>query len=147
MCLRCDISVKQRYQMFIVPSALLMYRPVMTCNLLKGMFNLILSTVSYFYGLFHSLIWKELKAVCRDKRVNEFLYFQIFTERPANEPPSERLRAETVIDYLHKFPKAVIIYLEYLVFQKKLEVCTFIVNSIEYKDVFISIKILQVKTI
>ena len=50
--------------------------------------------------------------------------FQIFTERPPNEPPTERLRPDTVIDYLHRYPTAVITYLEYLVFQKKLEVCT-----------------------
>ena len=51
-----------------------------------------------------------------------FFFLQIFTERPPNEPPTERLRPDTVIDYLHRFPKAVITYLEYLVFQKKLEV-------------------------
>ena len=46
----------------------------------------------------------------------------MLTERPANEPPSERLRPDAVIDYLHRFPSAVITYLEYLVFQRKLEV-------------------------
>ena len=46
----------------------------------------------------------------------------MLTERPANEPPSERLRPDAVIDYLHRFPAAVITYLEYLVFQRKLEV-------------------------
>lgn len=49
---------------------------------------------------------------------------QVLTERPANEPPSERLRPDAVIDYLHRFPSAVITYLEYLIFQRKLEVWT-----------------------
>lgn len=48
-------------------------------------------------------------------------WLQIFTDRPTQEPPSERLRPDTVIDYLHRFPTAVITYLEYLVFQRKLE--------------------------
>ncbi|WAR03136.1 TGFA1-like protein, partial [Mya arenaria] len=47
--------------------------------------------------------------------------FVIFTERPSQEPPSERMRPDTVIDYLHRFPMAVVTYLEYLVFQRKLE--------------------------
>lgn len=54
--------------------------------------------------------------------LNIKFFIQIFTERPTNEPPSERMRPDTVIDYLHRFPLAVITYLEYLVFQKKLEV-------------------------
>lgn len=32
------------------------------------------------------------------------------------------MRPDTIIDYLHQFPEAVISYLEYLIFQKKLEV-------------------------
>ena len=39
------------------------------------------------------------------------------------------MRPDTVIDYLHRFPIAVIAYLEYLVFQKKLEV-NFVTNSV-----------------
>ncbi len=40
---------------------------------------------------------------------------------------SERLRADVVVDHLASYPKAVIVYLEYLVFNKKLEV-----NSTQY---------------
>ena len=35
---------------------------------------------------------------------------------------TERMRPDTVIDYLHAYPKAVTRYLEHLVFTKKLEV-------------------------
>ncbi|ESP04691.1 hypothetical protein LOTGIDRAFT_135703 [Lottia gigantea] len=66
----------------------------------------------------HELVWKYIDwALEKD----EELGVQILTERPVNEPPSERLRPDAVIDYLHRFPLAVINYLEYLVFQKKLE--------------------------
>ncbi len=50
------------------------------------------------------------------------ILFQIFTDRLEEEPVSERMRPDTIIDYLHAYPKAVIRYLEYLVFIKKLEV-------------------------
>lgn len=56
----------------------------------------------------------------------------MLTERPPNEPPSERLRPDAVIDYLHRFPKAVITYLEYLVFQRKLEVLFISLKQINY---------------
>ena len=71
---------------------------------------------------------------------------QIFTERPQNELPSERLRPETVIDYLHRFPKAVITYLEYLVFQKKLEVSLVLTEQMEvnlYTTVWLEIMLLN----
>lgn len=59
-------------------------------------------------------------------------FWQIFTNRPSSEPPSERMRPDTIIDYLHRFPQAVISYLEYLIFQKKLEV---ILNIVYIQDV------------
>ena len=51
-----------------------------------------------------------------------FYFIQIFTDRSESEPLTERMRPDTVIDYLHAFPKAVMRYLEHLVFTKKLEV-------------------------
>ncbi|XP_060603083.1 transforming growth factor-beta receptor-associated protein 1-like [Ruditapes philippinarum] len=66
----------------------------------------------------HDLVWKYIDwALERDQESS----IKILTERPAQEPPSERLRPESVIDYLHRYPKAVVTYLEYLVFQRKLE--------------------------
>lgn len=66
----------------------------------------------------HELVWKYVDAVLvKDAQLG----VRVFTERPSQEPPSERLRPEAVIDYLHRFPEAVITYLEHLVFQKKLE--------------------------
>ncbi|XP_053384249.1 transforming growth factor-beta receptor-associated protein 1-like [Mercenaria mercenaria] len=66
----------------------------------------------------HDLVWKYIDwALERDQEFS----IKILTERPAQEPPSERLRSDTVIDYLHRYPKAVVTYLEYLIFQRKLE--------------------------
>ncbi|XP_062566210.1 transforming growth factor-beta receptor-associated protein 1-like [Saccostrea cucullata] len=66
----------------------------------------------------HELVWKYVDWVLtRDPEAG----VQIFTSRPSSEPPSERMRPDTIIDYLHRFPEAVISYLEYLIFQKKLE--------------------------
>lgn len=66
----------------------------------------------------HDLVWKYIDwALNKDQELS----IKIFTERPPQEPPSERLRPDVIIDYLHGYPKAVITYLEYLVFTKKLE--------------------------
>lgn len=66
----------------------------------------------------HELVWKYVDWVLSN---DPEAGVQIFTNRPASEPPSERMRPDTIIDYLHRFPEAVISYLEYLIFQKKLE--------------------------
>ncbi|KAK7098537.1 transforming growth factor-beta receptor-associated protein 1-like [Littorina saxatilis] len=66
----------------------------------------------------HELVWKYIDWVLEK---DEEMGVKVLTERPANDPPSERLRPDAVIDYLHRFPSAVITYLEYLVFQRKLE--------------------------
>ncbi|XP_046549254.1 transforming growth factor-beta receptor-associated protein 1-like [Haliotis rubra] len=66
----------------------------------------------------HEIVWKYVDwALEKDQDHG----VRIFTERPAGELQTERLRPDTVIDYLHRFPSAVITYLEFLVFQKKLE--------------------------
>ena len=49
--------------------------------------------------------------------------FQIFTERPEDEVESEKLRPDAVADYLVKFPLAMRLYLEYLVFERNTKVC------------------------
>ncbi|XP_055901147.1 transforming growth factor-beta receptor-associated protein 1-like [Biomphalaria glabrata] len=66
----------------------------------------------------HELLWKYVDWILEK---DEELGVRIFTDRPTSEAQSERLRPEMVIDYLHRFPKAIITYLEYLIFQRKLE--------------------------
>ncbi len=59
------------------------------------------------------------------KKTGHFSFVQVFTERPANDPQTERMRPDLVIEFLARFPAAVIIYLEFLIFKKKLQVSTF----------------------
>ncbi|KAJ8047948.1 Transforming growth factor-beta receptor-associated protein 1 [Holothuria leucospilota] len=66
----------------------------------------------------HELVWRHVEW-CLQK--DPELTVKIFTERPEDEPPTERMRPDTIIDYLHAYPTAVIRYLEHLVFQRKLE--------------------------
>lgn len=66
----------------------------------------------------YHLVWKYVDFVLER---DEELGIEIFTNRPENEPSSERMRPELIVDYLHRFPVALIKYLEYLVFNKKLE--------------------------
>ena len=48
---------------------------------------------------------------------------QVFTERPDSEMPTDRLGPDLIVDYLARFPEAVIIYLEYQVIKKQSQVC------------------------
>eukprot|EP00057_Strongylocentrotus_purpuratus_P012789 XP_011667263.1 PREDICTED: transforming growth factor-beta receptor-associated protein 1 [Strongylocentrotus purpuratus] len=69
-------------------------------------------------------LFKEAKLDVRETGPNEKRTenaTKIFTERPENEPVSERMRPDVIIDYLHAYPRAVIRYLEHLVFVKKME--------------------------
>lgn len=66
----------------------------------------------------HELVWRYVEWCLLKDPV---LTVKIFVERPEDEPPTERMRPDTIIDYLHAYPTAVIRYLEHLVFQKKLE--------------------------
>lgn len=66
----------------------------------------------------HQLVWKYADFVLERDQEHAV---KIFIDRPANQTPSERLRPELISDYLHRFPAALICYLEHLVFEKKLE--------------------------
>ncbi|XP_076353526.1 transforming growth factor-beta receptor-associated protein 1-like [Tachypleus tridentatus] len=66
----------------------------------------------------HKLIWKYVDFVMeRDQN----LAIKIFTERPSDDPATEHMRPDVVIDFLHRYPVALVLFLEYLVFQRKLE--------------------------
>ncbi|KAI8520587.1 transforming growth factor, beta receptor associated protein 1 [Branchiostoma belcheri] len=66
----------------------------------------------------HELVWRYVDwALEKDQEQG----VKIFTQRPADEPQTERMRPETIVDYLHRYPQAVVGYLEHLVFTRKLE--------------------------
>ena len=43
--------------------------------------------------------------------------------RPETEAASDRMKPKNIVDYIGRFPKALIAYLEYLIFTKKSQVC------------------------
>ncbi|XP_015915375.1 transforming growth factor-beta receptor-associated protein 1 [Parasteatoda tepidariorum] len=66
----------------------------------------------------HLLLWKYVDFIL--EREQE-LGVKIFTDRPSSEPSSERLRPDFIVEYLHRYPQALLKYLEHLVLEKKLE--------------------------
>lgn len=66
----------------------------------------------------HHLVWKYVECVLE---MDQEKGVKVFTERPSSEPASDTLSPDTIIDFLYRFPKAVVAYLEFLVFQKKLK--------------------------
>lgn len=66
----------------------------------------------------HKLLWQFAElALEKDQEMG----VKIFTERPPDEPESDELKPEGVLEYLHRFHDAVVLYLEHLVFGRKLE--------------------------
>ncbi|XP_043926934.1 transforming growth factor-beta receptor-associated protein 1 [Protopterus annectens] len=52
---------------------------------------------------------------------NEEIGVHIFTKRPVSEQQVDGLNPEDIISYLHKYPKALISYLEYLVMERQIQ--------------------------
>jgi len=67
----------------------------------------------------HEILWKYVDWLLQK---DQLLGVKVFTERAVTESTSEKLQPEHVIDYLHRYPLAVVTYLEYLVFQRELQV-------------------------
>lgn len=68
------------------------------------------------------LVWKYIDWVMER---DDVLGVQVFTKRPADEAPSERMKPDLIVDYLARFPKAVILYLEHLIFRQNADKETF----------------------
>ncbi|KAG8197505.1 hypothetical protein JTE90_007243 [Oedothorax gibbosus] len=66
----------------------------------------------------HLLLWKYVEFVLERDQI---LGVRIFIDRPSSEPTSERLRPDYIVEYLHRYPVALLRYLEHIVFEKKLE--------------------------
>ncbi|XP_067842301.1 transforming growth factor-beta receptor-associated protein 1 homolog isoform X2 [Heptranchias perlo] len=52
---------------------------------------------------------------------NEEIGIQIFTRRPLDENQTSRMNPDDIVNYLHKYKKAVVIYLEHLVFERNIQ--------------------------
>jgi len=62
------------------------------------------------------LVWKYVDQVMEYDEVEAV---RVFTERPVEDTSCEKLNEESVVEYLSRFPKAIVLYLEYLVFTQK----------------------------
>eukprot|EP00795_Rhopilema_esculentum_P012923 gene12923-3678_t len=75
----------------------------------------------------HELVWTYAPWILeKDSTIG----VKIFTTRPDNEPLSDRLRPEAIVEYLIKFPNAMRIYLEYLVLERNIQGSTKSTQSI-----------------
>ncbi|EDO42369.1 predicted protein [Nematostella vectensis] len=66
----------------------------------------------------YDLLWTHVPWLLEK---NQELAVRVFTERPGDEPSSDRLQPDFIIDYLQRFPVARIKYLEFLVFEQKIQ--------------------------
>lgn len=70
----------------------------------------------------HQLVWTYVDwAMAIDERQA----VEIFTKRAGDELVSERMRTETIVESLEKYPEAMCLYLEHLVNVKNLKVRLF----------------------
>ena len=65
------------------------------------------------------LMWRYADFVLsRDEEIG----VGIFTLQSISQPISDVMKPDTIVDYLHQYPKAVVKYLEHLVLEKNIEV-------------------------
>lgn len=64
------------------------------------------------------LFWNHVPWVLEK---DQELGVKVFTERPSSEEENERLRTSLIVEYLQRFPVALQKYLEFLVYDRKLE--------------------------
>uniref|UniRef100_A0A8C4RHC5 Transforming growth factor, beta receptor associated protein 1 n=1 Tax=Erpetoichthys calabaricus TaxID=27687 RepID=A0A8C4RHC5_ERPCA len=64
------------------------------------------------------LVWKYADWVLQQ---NEKIGVHIFTRRPVNEDKGVKLNPDVVIKYLHKYPQAIVFYLEHLVLDRNIQ--------------------------
>ncbi|XP_067889921.1 transforming growth factor-beta receptor-associated protein 1 homolog isoform X2 [Heterodontus francisci] len=66
----------------------------------------------------HELVWKYADWALQK---NEEVGIQIFTRRPLDENETSRMNPDDIVNYLHKYKKAVVVYLEHLVFERSIQ--------------------------
>ncbi|XP_078401715.1 transforming growth factor-beta receptor-associated protein 1 homolog isoform X1 [Cetorhinus maximus] len=66
----------------------------------------------------HELVWKYADwALLKNEEVG----IQIFTRRPLDENQTSCMNPDDIVNYLHKYKKAVVVYLEHLVFERNIQ--------------------------
>ena len=67
----------------------------------------------------YQLLWRNIDWVMN---INQANAIKIFTQREADELASERMRPDIIIDYLMNYKEALVLYLEYLIYEKNIKV-------------------------
>lgn len=67
----------------------------------------------------YQLLWNNMDWIMNTDRIKGV---RIFTQRAADELASERMRPDTIIDYLTNYKEALTLYLEYLIYEKNIKV-------------------------
>ncbi len=67
----------------------------------------------------YQLLWRNIDWVMN---INQAVAIKIFTQREVDELASERMRPDNIIDYLMNYKEALILYLEYLIYEKNIKV-------------------------
>ncbi|XP_069747219.1 transforming growth factor-beta receptor-associated protein 1 homolog isoform X2 [Narcine bancroftii] len=66
----------------------------------------------------HELVWKYADWILQK---NEEVGIQIFSRRPIDENQTTGMNPDDIVNYLHKHKKAVVVYLEHLVFERNIQ--------------------------
>lgn len=66
----------------------------------------------------HELVWKYTDWVLQR---SEEVGIQIFTRRPLDENQTTCMNPDDIVNYLHKYKKAIVVYLEHLVFERNIQ--------------------------
>ncbi|XP_072119317.1 transforming growth factor-beta receptor-associated protein 1 homolog [Mobula birostris] len=66
----------------------------------------------------HELVWKYADWALQR---NEEVGVRIFTRRPVDENQTTSMNPDDIVNYLHKYKKALVVYLEHLVFERKIQ--------------------------
>jgi vacuolar protein sorting-associated protein 3 len=67
----------------------------------------------------HQLVWQYVDWAMSKQQSKAV---EIFTKRSNDELTSERMRTETILEYLQNFKEALAIYLEHLIYTKNIKV-------------------------
>lgn len=67
----------------------------------------------------HDLVWRYADFVLS---IDEVVGVGIFTLRDIEEADADAMKPDAVVDYLHKYPKAVVLFLEHLVMKKNVPI-------------------------
>jgi vacuolar protein sorting-associated protein 3 len=80
----------------------------------------------------HQLVWQYVDWAMSKQQSKAV---EIFTKRANDELTSERMRTETILEYLQNYKEALAVYLEHLIYKKNIKVCCCCCSSSSSKSI------------